>query len=137
MADEEKKLTPLEEANRREREIILQGREDPDNFKMPDGTTLTETRKRIYEQQIEEGRETEKIQSQRIREQSIENDPLYNSNATVVDSGIGGATILPAPTQPPEEGSGPKDSQVKEEPAVMRSSPIAHVDIPTDPERLD
>jgi hypothetical protein len=85
----------LEVANAAEREIQLKGRQDPENYQMPDGRTLSEVRQELYEAHQKEAVESNKTQLKRVREQSVEGDPLYAEGASVVMTG-GSATIFPA-----------------------------------------
>ncbi len=96
--------TPLEVANAYEREVQLRGRANPDKFKMGDGSTLSETRRKAYESQVKEGEGNAKAQAARMREQSVEGDPLYAEGAKVVSTN-GAATIIPAsePAKPKAE----------------------------------
>lgn len=93
--------TALETANAVERRIQLEGRKDPEKFKMPDGRTLAETRKELYESHVKEGDEAAKVQLKRVREQSIEGDPLYAEGAKAVMVG-NNATVLPAKSESAE-----------------------------------
>ena len=84
----------LDIANAAEREIQLAGRQDPTHFKMPDGRTLAETRQELFEAHTKEGIEATKTQLKRVREQSMQSDPIYAEGATVVMRD-GAASILP------------------------------------------
>jgi hypothetical protein len=107
--DKNKELSALERANEIERDIILNGPKDPDNFKMPDGRTLSETRRELYDSQIEEGIADDKVQQQRIREQSTEGDPLYHPAAQLAETAHGTVNVLPAPAAESEdEGDTPE-----------------------------
>lgn len=109
MPDEQTSLSSLEEANRREREITLEGPKNPDKFKMDDGSTFAETQRRLYEQQREDGEAAARDRAESVREQSTRNDPLYDKGAGVIRSGPGTFTQLPpaakeVPEQTKEEG---------------------------------
>lgn len=45
---------PLDEQNSIERKIQLEGPQDPDNFRMPDGRTLTQVRQELHDKHVEE-----------------------------------------------------------------------------------
>lgn len=91
----------LEQAHAVERSIQLEGRQNPDTFKMPDGSTLTETRKKNYEAEVKEGDAASKANTERARELSIASDPLYAEGATAVMNGTN-ATIIPAKNEEPQ-----------------------------------
>lgn len=55
MAELDDERTALDAANEMERKIQLEGRENPDQFKMPDGSTLAQTRQNLAEIQKAEG----------------------------------------------------------------------------------
>lgn len=108
------KGSPLEIANAHERAIQLGG---PDH-KMPDGRTVAETVAALREQHEIEGAVTAATQLARVREQSIEGDPLYASDTKVVANETGGATIVNAsPT--PEVSAEKVETAIKEGRAVV------------------
>lgn len=114
MAEEAK--IPLDIKNEEERRIILEGRKDPENFKMPDGRSLADHRKEKFETDTKEGMESEEIQRKRVRQQSIEQDPLYDpKNKVVLDEASGGLTIIPTGVTEVEDKK-PKDEKPKAPP---------------------
>lgn len=62
---------PLDRQNQLEREIQLEGSKDPDNYRMPDGRTLTEVRQELQKIQDAEYQEELKMVASRTRELSI------------------------------------------------------------------
>lgn len=62
---------PLDRQNTLERDIQLKGAQDPDNFKMPDGRTLSEVRQTNQDRQEKEFQEEIQMVARRTREQSI------------------------------------------------------------------
>lgn len=62
---------PLDRQNAIERAIQLDGPKDPDNFKMPDGRTLTEVREANLATQDAEYQEELQMIAARTREQSV------------------------------------------------------------------
>lgn len=71
MADNKEFVHPLDRQNALERAIQLEGSKDPDNFKMPDGRTLTEVRQSNYAVESANYQEEIRMVAQRTREQSI------------------------------------------------------------------
>lgn len=61
---------PLDQQNALERKIQLEGSKDPDNFKMPDGRTLSEVRRSNQELEDKEYQEEARMVARRAREQS-------------------------------------------------------------------
>lgn len=122
MADD-KDLSPLEKMNQEERKITLEGPKDPDHFKMPDGSTLTETRRRLYEEQVEEATEADKVQTARVREQSTEHDPLYNPAARAVEVSPGSFSLIPAEaTATPEKKEMPPNKEITQPPVSIMTA---------------
>jgi hypothetical protein len=62
---------PLDEQNAIERKIQLEGPRDPDNFRMPDGRTLTEVRTALNDQHKSEFKENDEKSRLRSRELSL------------------------------------------------------------------
>lgn len=107
---------PLDEQNAIERKIQLEGPKDPDNFRMPDGRTLTEVRTALNDQHKAEFKENDEKSRLRSRELSL---PELSKGGNLVMTGAGNIidvtepkekeTIIPAQpetqpkTQPPSE----------------------------------
>lgn len=110
----------LEAANDYERRVQLEGPQDPDKFKLADGRSLTEHRQSFRDGQEEEGRKEDEVQSARIREQSIEGDPLYAEGSKAVAVG-GNAVVIPGenPTQSPEKELPPPTTPAKIDPDTL------------------
>lgn len=71
MPNETKAGHPLDRQNEIERAIQLEGAQDPDNFKMPDGRTLSEVRQANQQIEDKEYQEEARMVARRTREQSI------------------------------------------------------------------
>src|SRR5690349_13527283 len=84
---------PLDEQNKLERRIQLEGNADPDHFKMPDGRTLTEVRQSNEKSQSEEYKKKAEAATELAREQSFESrdpigKPVVNKTGTILSSGV-------------------------------------------------
>ncbi len=115
--------------NELERKIQLEGAADPDNYKMPDGRTLSEVRTANYDRETEEGKESTRVNEQRMREQyHASYQPAAEGAMEVVtnDQGIAvqvGAPSAPAPPTPePGDTVAANDATTRTEP---RSSTVA------------
>jgi len=120
----------LDIANAEERRIQLEGRLDPDNFQMPDGQTLSSVRQKLYETHVAEGDEANRIQLERVREQSMANDPIYSEGAKATMAG-GTASILPGKVEEIPSAVGGDQRVTKSE--VVASSPAPVREIPPHP----
>jgi hypothetical protein len=74
--------TVLDEMNELERSIQLDGARDPQNFRMPDGSTMEEFQRRQLEVQREEGLKDSRRNDERMKE-------LYHSSYQPLPSGQG------------------------------------------------
>lgn len=92
---DENELPPLEEANKREREITLGAINDPEGTKLADGTPFLEAQKTAFEEQTKEGQKTLELQRQRVREQSTGTDPLYQGKVESLMGAPGTFTVIP------------------------------------------
>ena len=89
---------PLDRQNAIERAIQLEGSKDPDNFKMPDGRTLTEVRQSNDEIHRKEFQEDSRMIARRTREMSI---PEFTKGKDLVVTKAG--NIVDVTTPPPIE----------------------------------
>jgi hypothetical protein len=90
MADEH----PLERQNAIERAIQLEGPKDPDNFKMPDGRTLTAVRQANEEKHQDEFLDEAKMLGARTRELSI---PEFSKGKNLVMTSVGNLVDVTPP----------------------------------------
>lgn len=104
---------PLDEQNAIERKIQLEGPQDPDNFRMPDGRTLTQVRQELHEKHTQEFKEEDEALRARSRELSR---PEFSKGGKLVMTSVGNildvtepkkvektevTTPQPPPTTPP------------------------------------
>ena len=88
---------PLDKQNALERDIQLNGPKDPDNYRMPDGRTLSEVRKHLDDQHKKEFEtETEMILA-RTRELS----PTSHVGENLVMTKAGNIIDVTTPPTPP------------------------------------
>lgn len=107
------------------RKIALEGPKDPDNFKMPDGRTLTETREAKYLADREEGDAETKANAEHKREQSNANDPLYTNKHVIV---IGEDSQPRMVDVSPKES--PKETPKEEAPAKAKETTMPPSTLP-------
>ena len=100
MPDETKEAAhPLDRQNAIERAIQLEGPENPDEFKMPDGRTLTEVRQSNAEIHAKEFLEENKMIGRRTRELSI---PEFSKGKDLVMTPAGNIVDVTPPPIPEE-----------------------------------
>ena len=90
---------PLDEQNAIERKIQLEGPRDPDNFKMPDGRTLTEVRRSLNEKHTKEFKEEDQMVRARSRE--LSNPELSKGEKRIVTE-AGNIIDVTEPKKPEE-----------------------------------
>lgn len=66
-------LTALDLVNQAERKIQLEGARDPENFRLPNGSTLAETQRQNEAAQIAEGKAADAANMARVRELGSQN----------------------------------------------------------------
>jgi hypothetical protein len=71
----------LAKRNADERALTLGAMNNPEGTKMPDGRMVAEYQAATYQEHLAEGRAAEALQTQRMREQSIANDPFYQGES--------------------------------------------------------
>lgn len=115
---DEKFEHPLETQNAIERKIQLEGSKDPENFKMPDGRTLSEVRKTLQDQHQKEFVTEAKTIGRTTREMS----PVLNKGKDLVMTGPGNIIDV---TEPPK-------SEKKERRSLAEMRTAADVNVPED-----
>jgi hypothetical protein len=98
MTEDQKAGHPLDNQNRIERAIQLEGSKDPDKFKMPDGRTLTEVRNDVAILHADEYQKEIQMVAHRTRESSI---PEFTKGKDLVMTRVGNLVDVTSP--PPIE----------------------------------
>lgn len=90
----------LQQRDEVERAIQLGARADP-NYKLPWGETITEYKRRVAQQQSEQGRKAVDDNDANMRAQSTAGDPLYREGGVVRFEQSGASAIIEAAPPPP------------------------------------